>query len=289
MLIRISGNAEVTDGRGNRITDLAVLKSLDGLLYDDEKFTDHLGGPARENALVSLLEEGGILQFQCDLDSGQLRVITEYRASRRLKKKELAALVDYTIGQWSDGIGESFHDESIERCGYHLACQDDAPVVEQIDDGHKTKAPQASFLFVAAKSGDVENLRQALDSGCEIDARYRGQTPLHAALSAGRVECALILIDRGADVNVAVEDEDGYTPLTICAASIPKDEDAVRIAQALVDHGADPAPKKTGMWPTPLEYAGLKSKPKLEELLDRWWRQKRAYVPKSRRKTDEDS
>ena len=56
----------------------------------------------------------------------------------------------------------------------------------------------------------------------------------------------------------------------------------MRIAQALIDHGADLAPMR-GWGPTPLEYAKLKSKPKLEALLEELWRQKRAYVPKFRR------
>jgi hypothetical protein len=104
------------------ISDISILRSLDGLAYDDERFTDYLGGPAEEDALAAVLESGGSLRFRyCEGDS-LLVASTEYRSKRPLSESELHLLVDYTMGQWSDGIGENWVCESEERCGFTVMC-----------------------------------------------------------------------------------------------------------------------------------------------------------------------
>ena len=75
------------------ITDPAVLRSLDGLAYDDERFTDYLGGPAEEDALAAALESGGSLRFSYREDNPLLIATTEYQVRRPLYESELRLLV----------------------------------------------------------------------------------------------------------------------------------------------------------------------------------------------------
>src|SRR5690242_4410276 len=90
------------------IADPGILRSLDGLVYDQERFTDYLGGPPEEDALAAALEPGGYITFSYRDGTEQLAAITEYCSRRPLSDAELHLLVDYTMGQWSDGIGENW-------------------------------------------------------------------------------------------------------------------------------------------------------------------------------------
>src|SRR5262249_32182189 len=104
------------------VTDPGILRSLDGLGYDEERFTDYLGGPPEEDPVAAALEPGGSIQFGYLEGEELLTATTEYRSRRALSADELRLLVDYTMGQWSDGIGENWTCESAERCGYTIMC-----------------------------------------------------------------------------------------------------------------------------------------------------------------------
>jgi hypothetical protein len=52
------------------------------------------------------LEPTGRLRFELHDDEEMLRVVNEYVARRRLTAAELQWLSEYTLGQWSDGMGE---------------------------------------------------------------------------------------------------------------------------------------------------------------------------------------
>jgi hypothetical protein len=138
MRVSIAGRAFVLDAEDREIDDPAILRGFDGLTYEDEVFTDYLGGPEEEDALLAALEKGGYLRLRYKADVNQLWVVTEYATKRTLTAEELQLLADYTTGQWSDGIGENFHGLSEERHGYAVDCfrrtQDDDslhPVIEQ--------------------------------------------------------------------------------------------------------------------------------------------------------------
>lgn len=120
----LRGWAAVSDETDRPITSPSVLRELSGLSYDDEFFTDYLGGPELENALATALERSGNLKFDYVEAAELLRVTTEFRATRKLSQDELQCLVEYTLGQWSDGIGENFTCESASRCGYTVMCLD---------------------------------------------------------------------------------------------------------------------------------------------------------------------
>lgn len=90
-------------------SDLAKIKSLDGLKYDDEDavFSDYIsdgGYTSLEDAGVS----GGIMYFKFDDSKNSLYGYVEYVLAQKLTDKEVESLKDYTIGQLTDGIGSNF-------------------------------------------------------------------------------------------------------------------------------------------------------------------------------------
>ena len=105
-----------------QVNDPAILRLLDGLVYDEEQFTDYLGGPLEEDKLAAALEPGGIIRFSYRDGDELLAAATEYRSRRQLTEAELKLLVDYTMGQWSDGIGENCTCTSPDKCGYSIMC-----------------------------------------------------------------------------------------------------------------------------------------------------------------------
>lgn len=127
MRISIQGQANVFVGDDDDpISDPSVLQKLDGIKYVEERFTDFLGGTALEDALALALEPGGYLHFTYVPVNPYLTVTTEFRAKRRLSKEEIDELVNYTCGQWSDGIGENFVSESTRTYGYTIICETDS-------------------------------------------------------------------------------------------------------------------------------------------------------------------
>ena len=61
---------------------------------------------------------------------------------------------------------------------------------------------QAERLNQAAFAGDVNRLRQILDSGAPIDGKgMHGMRPLMTACEAGNLEAAKFLVDQGASVD----------------------------------------------------------------------------------------
>jgi ankyrin repeat protein len=91
-------------------------------------------------------------------------------------------------------------------------------------------------LHLAAFFGHTRAVERLLAAGAEIDAVSENalrNRPLHAATAGGRVEVALLLLERGADPTVA--DAGGHTPLHIAA-----ENGQVPVVTALLARGADP-------------------------------------------------
>ncbi|HEX6975946.1 MAG TPA: ankyrin repeat domain-containing protein [Vicinamibacterales bacterium] len=91
-------------------------------------------------------------------------------------------------------------------------------------------------LHLAAFFGQTAAMARLLEAGADTAAVSRNSltnTPLHAAVAGGHVDGALLLIERGAPVNVT--DAGGHTPLHIAAEA-----GTVPIVTALLDRGADP-------------------------------------------------
>ncbi len=113
--IRFSAPAEVFDYNAEKtpegdtpvVETREILESLDGLEHD-EVFSDYLYDSSGQNILVNAGISGGLLQFWFDQKTNRLMGSTEYSLQRQLSKTEIDLLKEYTIGQWSDGIGSNF-------------------------------------------------------------------------------------------------------------------------------------------------------------------------------------
>jgi hypothetical protein len=93
------------------VEDEASLRSLHGLTYSDEAFSEYLGDGGETRALADIGIQGGYLSFAFDVGAKRLLANTEYSAPRTLTGEELRLLKAYTMGQWSDGIGSNFFQE----------------------------------------------------------------------------------------------------------------------------------------------------------------------------------
>jgi len=89
-------------------------------------------------------------------------------------------------------------------------------------------------LRLAAKAGDVVEIRRLLADGADINAagKKKGRTPLHIAAKRGNLEAVEFLIRAGADVNSRAKN--GSTPLISAAYRGYTD-----IVQTLLANGAD--------------------------------------------------
>lgn len=108
-VITVRGDAHVTNFLGEEIIGerLSLLdgesSAIDFIDYAEEKFP--------------LFINCGYLRFK--YDDGKLYSLTEYNATREPSEEELRELEEYTVGQWSDGIGEGFEQESID--GFYIS------------------------------------------------------------------------------------------------------------------------------------------------------------------------
>ena len=103
-------------------------------------------------------------------------------------------------------------------------------------------------ILGAAKVGDLENVKELLDAGADVNAKPElGSPPLHVVAINGHKEIAELLITGGADVNS--KSELGQTPLHQAAQFGRKE-----IAELLIAKGAD-VNAKDSFAETPLDYA----------------------------------
>jgi len=94
------------------------------------------------------------------------------------------------------------------------------------------KAPDTP-LWVAAKQGEIEAVKQHIAAGTNVNAKIEdGRTPLHFAALKGHKEIAELLMAEGANVNA--KDDDLWTPLYSAARRGHRE-----IAELLIAAGAD--------------------------------------------------
>ncbi len=98
---------------------------------------------------------------------------------------------------------------------------------------------------------------------CGADANTNssiyGRTPLHEAAYTGNIEMAKLLIEHGAEINIA--DKDGKTPLHEAAG-----RGKLEVAKLLIEHGAD-VNATDRLSATPLRNAESCGDTKIAELL----------------------
>jgi ankyrin repeat protein len=145
------------------------------------------------------------------------------------------------------------------------AVGDEAAVQRAADAGHANDYSYDGWtpLHLSAFFGQLEAARRLLDAGAAIDAVSHNSmrnTALHAATAGGHAIIALLLIDRGADVNS--QDAGRHTPLHIAAENGLTD-----VVRALLNRGADPfAVDAEDM--TPLARAAAKNRNEIIDLLN---------------------
>ena len=109
-------------------------------------------------------------------------------------------------------------------------------------------------IFLLSGEGMADSLQVLVDAGVDVNATFRGRTPLMEAVSGKEPKAAEILIKAGANVNAV--DEDGRSVLW--RAIVEERPDMVRL---LLENGAD-AKAKDPQGRTMLEVA-------MEEVTDR--------------------
>ena len=150
--------------------------------------------------------------------------------------------IDRLEVRWQSGVVQVFENLSANQ----------AHTVSEFSD-----TPEET-LFKAAWTGDVTTLR-----GPNIDLNLKdpvGRTPLHIAAEKGNVDVAMLLIENGANVNVA--DVNGNTPLIF----IINKTGNLKVTQRLLEKGANvDTQNRTGE--TALMYAAWHGHSKIVQLL----------------------
>src|SRR5687768_18449487 len=103
-----------------QVTNPVVLASIVPLAYEDEVFTDYLGGTEVQDALQGALERSGVLRFTHVPGADLLTLTVEFVARRPLSELETQELVRDTLAQWSDGVGETWTCFVPDGIGYRL-------------------------------------------------------------------------------------------------------------------------------------------------------------------------
>ena len=86
-------------------------------------------------------------------------------------------------------------------------------------------------IFLAAEKNQVDEIRTYLDQGGNVDAKYRGTTLLTMAAAYCAEDVVKLLVERGADVNLAPSQ--GTTAVMFATM-----HGYHNIAEYLLDHGA---------------------------------------------------
>jgi len=127
-------------------------------------------------------------------------------------------------------------------------------------DAFKPK-PTDTELFEAVRGCDFNAVYKRLENGgdaCSVD--WAGYTPLHYAASKKEFDIALLLLDRGADVNAKTRDQE---VAVISQAVLFGDK---RMVELMIAEGADVnAVDKTGF--SPLHYAARINNPEFVSML----------------------
>lgn len=118
-------------------------------------------------------------------------------------------------------------------------------------------------LHLSAFFGQMASAQRLLELGADVNAVSHNSlrnTPVHAATAGGHRDVALLLIERGAQVQAA--DAGGHTPLHIAA-----ENGLLDVVKALLARGADPL-AVDGEDKTPLSRAAAKNRTEVVDELN---------------------
>ena len=249
VIVTITGTARVMDDATEKpLADPKRLAKVAKLRESDETIAEYF-----DNDLEELGVTGGDIRLAPDPSGKKILVVSTFKAPRRLTKPELARLVDETVGQWSDGIGENCFGEAAKKYGVtiDLLQRGRRPRAEQVDDGKPVKARRppgararlAAELVRAAETGDLNRVKALLAAGADANATYEGVCPTAlaaAAMYADKVPdrnaaVAKRLLAAGADPNAAPTHTDAKSALSWAVRN-----HATELVKVLLDAGADP-------------------------------------------------
>ena len=87
----------------------------------------------------------------------------------------------------------------------------------------QTKPHRATPLLIASGFGHVDVVRELLEAGASVHQTDEdGDAALHGACAMGVLETCVLLLDKGADVNLA--SNEGTCPLLIAVNLTPKSQ-----------------------------------------------------------------
>ena len=101
--------------KDSKTPDQQLFASIDGL-SSDELFGDYLLDHNNPH-LSGLRIRDGSLRFEFNQTSHELWATIIYEVERKLSSDEEDALVKYTLGQLSDGIGENLTQDYVRNTG----------------------------------------------------------------------------------------------------------------------------------------------------------------------------
>jgi ankyrin repeat protein len=173
---------------------------------------------------------------------------------------------DETFRLWMEecGVDGNVH-EMYETILLHSASYQGTPemVTTLLNRGLKLNAknPWGETVLHSVSRGrqgsqcGVRVAKLLLERGVDVNARRKDhQMPLHVASYYGNLEIVRLLLDHGADIEAAWGDM-GEKPLhQVTYGKYRSQDDGVRVAQLLLDRGADVNTRRKDHW-TPLHHA----------------------------------
>ncbi len=144
--------------KGEAKTSYPHLERLDGIDSQDN-FAEYFG---EDEKSFSKDIKSGYMKFV--FEDGKLWTITEYWSKRELTKEELDILAEYTQGQWSDGIGEGFEQNSCYESDVSYQQYTEQELVD-IASGKYDDDPEEIFeVFISPWFGEqVLTIKQEID------------------------------------------------------------------------------------------------------------------------------
>lgn len=109
------------------IRDEAILSQLSNVEYEGELFSSAFAYEEDAEKIKGWGISKGVIGLEFDEETKRLLTYTEYDITRELSDEELDFLIDFTIDQWLDGIGQEFIGEVAEDSGYlvHVTLPED--------------------------------------------------------------------------------------------------------------------------------------------------------------------
>lgn len=187
--IVVSGPAILHDDEGNEITAHAVLKKMDGMVDSDAlPIADFLDPP-----LCDLGLRGGTLELELD-SKRRLRVVSRFRSPKRLTAREQLLLLEETVGQWSDGVGEDAF-KQLERSDLAINLAPGGATttslrIHQEPDKRGAALKESPALRARCREGDLAGVKRLLSDGSRPDAMAINEAILNKHESV-----ALLLVD----------------------------------------------------------------------------------------------